>query len=58
MNEFEAAILLSQLAGVKERFALRNENARYLTSRLKDFPGLVPQKLYEGTTSGSFIYMP
>ena len=54
MNEFEAAILLSQMSGVKERFARRNENARYLTSRLKGFPGLVPQKLYAGTESGSF----
>ncbi len=58
MNEFEAAILLSQLAGVKERFEIRNRNALYLNSRLKDFPGLVPQKLYEGTESGSFyLYM-
>jgi len=54
MNEFEAAILLSQLSGVKERFARRNENAKYLNSRLSGFPGLVPQKLYEGTDSGSF----
>jgi len=54
MNEFEAAILLSQLEGVKDRFARRNENARYLNSKLKGFPGLVPQKLYEGTTSGSY----
>ena len=31
---------------------------RYLNARLKDFPGLVPQKLYEGTESGSFyLYM-
>ena len=58
MNEFEASILLSQLPGVKERFAIRNRNAAWLTSRLKDFPGLVPQKLYEGTASGSFyLYM-
>jgi perosamine synthetase len=58
MNEFEAAILLSQLAGVKERFDTRNRNAFYLNSRLKDFPGLVPQKLYDGTESGSFyLYM-
>jgi perosamine synthetase len=58
MNEFEAAILLGQLAGVKERFAIRNKNAAYLSSKLKNFPGLVPQKLYEGTTSGSFyLYM-
>lgn len=54
MNEFEGAILLGQLSGVKERFALRNENAAYLNSRLKDFPGLVPQKLYQGTTGGSY----
>ena len=54
MNEFEAAVLLSQMSGVKDRFARRNENARYLTSKLKGFPGLVPQKLYPGTESGSF----
>ena len=54
MNELEGAIILGQLAGVKERFATRNRNAAYLTSRLKGFPGLVPQKLYPGTDSGSF----
>jgi perosamine synthetase len=58
MNEFEATILLSQLGGVKERFNIRNRNAAYLNSHLKDFPGLVPQKLYDGTESGSFyLYM-
>jgi perosamine synthetase len=54
MNEFEAAILLGQMPGVKERHAIRNRNASYLTSKLKNFQGLVPQKLYEGTTAGSF----
>ena len=54
MNEFEGAILIAQLAGAKDRFALRNKNAAYLTSKLKNFPGLVPQKLYKGTESGSF----
>jgi perosamine synthetase len=54
MNEFEAAILLPQLAGAQERFRRRNENAAYLTARLKGCPGVVPQKLYEGTASGSF----
>ena len=49
MNDWEAAALLGQLPGVKERFVRRNENADYLTSRLKDFPGLVPQKKYKGT---------
>ena len=54
MNEFEAAVLLGQLPGVKERFARRNQNAAYLTSKLKDIPVVLPQKLYEGTNSGSF----
>jgi len=58
MNEFEAAVLLGQLPGVEERFARRNENAAYLTSKIKDIPGLIPQKLYEGTTSGSFYLYP
>jgi len=54
MNEFEAAVLLGQWGGVRERFARRNENAAHLTSRLKDIPGISPQKLYEGTNNGSF----
>jgi dTDP-4-amino-4,6-dideoxygalactose transaminase len=58
MNEFEAAVLLGQWPGIKERFARRNENAAYLTSRLKDVPGVSPQKLYEGTVSGSFYLYP
>ena len=45
---------MAQLAGAKDRFMLRNKNAAYLTSKLKNFPGLIPQKLYEGTESGSF----
>ena len=58
MNEFEGAVLLAQLAGAKERYELRNKNAAYLSSKLKNFPGLVPQKLYPGTDSGSFYLYP
>lgn len=54
MNEFEAAVLLGQLPGVEQRFAQRNQNAAYLTSKIKDIPGIIPQKLYEGTAGGSF----
>ncbi|MHC4113638.1 MAG: DegT/DnrJ/EryC1/StrS family aminotransferase [Planctomycetota bacterium] len=54
MNEFEAAVLLGQLPGARERFERRNENAARLTAGLKDVPGIRPQKLYEGTESGSF----
>jgi perosamine synthetase len=58
MNEFEAAVLLGQWDGVEERFARRNENAARLTYRLKDVPGIRPQKLYKGTESGSFYLYP
>ncbi len=54
MNEFEAAALLGQWPGIIERFERRNENAAHLTSRLKDVPGILPQKLYDGTNSGSY----
>ncbi|UCC97299.1 MAG: DegT/DnrJ/EryC1/StrS family aminotransferase [Phycisphaerales bacterium] len=54
MNEFEAAVLLGQWSGILERFNRRNQNAAYLTSALKDIPGIRPQKLYEGTASGSY----
>jgi len=54
MNEFEGAVLLGQMPGLKERHDIRNRNAKYLTENLKDIPGLIPQKLYEGTTAGSF----
>jgi dTDP-4-amino-4,6-dideoxygalactose transaminase len=54
MNEFEAAVLLGQLPGAVERWRRRNENAAYLTARMKNIPGLTPQKLYPGTESGSF----
>ncbi|WP_298651281.1 DegT/DnrJ/EryC1/StrS family aminotransferase [uncultured Proteiniphilum sp.] len=54
MNEFEAAVLLEQLTRAEEQFETRNRNAAYLSSKLKGFKGLVPQKLYKGTTKGSF----
>ena len=54
MNEFEAAALLGQWPGIMERFKRRNDNAAHLTARLKDVPGIRPQKLYDGTNSGSW----
>ncbi|MDR2139655.1 MAG: DegT/DnrJ/EryC1/StrS family aminotransferase [Tannerella sp.] len=54
MNELEGAVLVAQLVNAKEQWKRRNENAAFLTSGLKDCPGVVPQKLYDGTESGSF----
>lgn len=54
MTEFEGAILMGQMPGFKERHELRNRNADYLRAKLKGFPGIVPQKQYEGTTQGAY----
>jgi len=54
MTEFEGAILMGQLPGFEERHEIRNRNANYLRSKLKNFPGIVPQKLYEGTSSCAY----
>jgi dTDP-4-amino-4,6-dideoxygalactose transaminase len=54
MNEFEAAVLMGQMDGVRERCLKRNENAAYLTAKFRDFKGLVPQKLYQGTSRGAW----
>lgn len=56
MNEFEGAILMGQIASAKDRFQRRNDNANYLISKLKGFPGLVPQKQYAGTESGGYYH--
>lgn len=56
MNEFEGAVLMGQLSGARARFEVRNENANYLRAQLKDFKGLVPQKHYPGTESGSYYH--
>ncbi len=58
MNELEAALLLPQLETIKPRHDKRNENAWYMRGKLRDFPGLISQKLYEGTgTSAWWLYM-
>ena len=39
---------------MEERFEKRNSNADYLTSKLKDIPGFVPQKKYKGTGRSTY----
>ncbi len=54
MNEFEAALLIPQLATLAEQTRTRNENATYLARRLEQIPGIVPQRLHEGVTQGAY----
>jgi dTDP-4-amino-4,6-dideoxygalactose transaminase len=58
MQEFQAVILMSQMKRLEKDTARRNENAHYLTSRIKDIPGIVPHKLYEGVTRAAYHLYP
>jgi dTDP-4-amino-4,6-dideoxygalactose transaminase len=58
MTEYQAAILLNQMQRLEAETAKRVENANYLTSRIKDIPGIVPHKLCEGATRAAYHLYP
>jgi len=58
MLEYQAAIGLSQIKRLEGDTQRRNENAEYLTSRIKDIPGIVPHKLYDGVTRCAYHLYP
>jgi len=58
MAEYQAAILLAQMKRLEAQTQTRNENAQYLTSHLKDIPGIVPHRLYDGVTRAAYHLYP
>jgi dTDP-4-amino-4,6-dideoxygalactose transaminase len=54
MTQFQAALLLTQLATAKQLHRLREKNARYLTRRLKGLPGFVPLNVDPRVTRHAF----
>jgi len=58
MTEYQAAVGLSQIKRLEKDTQRRNENAEYLTSRIKDIPGIVPHKLYDGVTRCAYHLYP
>ncbi len=58
MTEFQAALLLSQFERVEEQSRTREQNAQYLTSMLREIPGVTPARMYEGCTRNAYhLYM-
>ncbi len=58
MTEFQGALLLTQLEGAEQRANTRHENGVYLSSLLREIPGIVPARMYDGCTRNAFhIYM-
>ena len=56
ITEFQSGILLSQMTRLIEQSKIRYENALYLSSLLKEIPGLVPAKLHDGTTNSAYHF--
>jgi dTDP-4-amino-4,6-dideoxygalactose transaminase len=58
MPEFQAALLLAQMTRIEAQAAVRAENASYLTSMLKEIPGISPARMYGGCTRNAYhLYM-
>lgn len=58
LAEFQGAMLVAQMSRLTEQTRRRTENAAYLTQLLKEIPGILPAKLYDGVTRSAFhLYM-
>jgi dTDP-4-amino-4,6-dideoxygalactose transaminase len=58
MTEFQGALLLAQMTRIEAQARTRTENALYLTSLLKDIPGIAPARMYDGCTRNAYhLYM-
>ncbi|MBQ1338878.1 MAG: DegT/DnrJ/EryC1/StrS family aminotransferase, partial [Thermoguttaceae bacterium] len=57
MTGFQGAILSAQLPHIAAQADVRNENALYLSSLLRDIPGVYPQRIYDGGRSAWHLYM-
>ena len=54
MPEFQAALLMAQMARIEAQAKTRTDNARYLTSLLKEIPGITPARMYDGCTRNAY----
>ncbi len=58
MTEFQGNLLLAQMTRLEAQSRTREQNAQYLTSMLKEIPGIAPAKHYEGCTRNAYhLYM-
>ena len=49
LTEFQASMVITHIDSADQQIARREENGKYLKSRLKEIPGIVPRKEYPGT---------
>jgi len=58
LTEFQAGLLLAQMARLEEQSKVRDGNARYLTQQLREIQGILPERMHEGCTRNAWhLYM-
>jgi len=58
MTEFQASLLMAQMTRLEEQARTRDQNGAYLTSLLREIPGIRPARVYEGCTRNAYhLYM-
>lgn len=58
ITEFQSNLLLAQMTRWEAQSKRRSANAAYLTRLFNEIPGIMPAKLYEGTTNSAYhLYM-
>jgi perosamine synthetase len=58
MTEFQGALLMAQMTRLEAQSRIREQNAQYLTAMLREVPGIVPARMYEGCTRNAYhLYM-
>jgi dTDP-4-amino-4,6-dideoxygalactose transaminase len=58
MQHVQALILMSQMKRFTRDAEIRENNARYLDSRLREIPGIVPYRLVEGADKSAYHLYP
>jgi dTDP-4-amino-4,6-dideoxygalactose transaminase len=58
MQQFQALMLISQIKRIKEDANKRSKNALYLSSKLKDIPGITPYKFVPGGNRAAYYTYP
>ncbi len=58
ITEYQAAIGLAQLERLEEQTEIRNVNATYLQSKMKEIDGITPYRLYDNVTRAAFHLYP
>ena len=54
LTEFQASMVITQMVSADEEISKREANAKYLSAKLKEIPGIVPRKEYPGTNRVSY----